>query len=80
MQDPQSQPTSATPSRWAAIICSIPFDVRPRGLRPRSAQCRSSPPTLTRPSKQVTRETAQELGCQGVHIMGSLWMPCEKHP
>jgi hypothetical protein len=32
------------------------------------------------PSKQVALQKAAELGCQGVHAMGSLWMPCEQHP
>ena len=32
------------------------------------------------PSKQVALEKAKELGRHGVHAMGSLWMPCEKHP
>jgi hypothetical protein len=31
------------------------------------------------PSKQVALEKAEELGCKGVHAMGSLWMPCEHH-
>ena len=32
------------------------------------------------PSKQLALEKAKELGRHGVHAMGSLWMPCEKHP
>ena len=32
------------------------------------------------PSKEVALEKAKEMGCQGVHAMGSLWMPCEHHP
>jgi len=32
------------------------------------------------PSKQVALQKAAELGCKGVHAMGSLWMPCEQHP
>ncbi|MCP9773751.1 hypothetical protein KBY66_14220 [Synechococcus sp. Tobar12-5m-g] len=32
------------------------------------------------PSKQVALEKAKELGCEGVHAMGSLWMPCREHP
>jgi hypothetical protein len=32
------------------------------------------------PSKQVALEKAKELGCSGVHAMGSLWMPCQDHP
>jgi hypothetical protein len=32
------------------------------------------------PSKQVALQKAKELGCEGVHAMGSLWMPCREHP
>lgn len=31
------------------------------------------------PSRQVALQKAKELGCKGVHAMGSLWMPCEEH-
>jgi hypothetical protein len=31
------------------------------------------------PSKQVALKKAKELGCTGVHAMGSLWMPCSEH-
>ncbi len=32
------------------------------------------------PSKAVALQKAKELGCKGVHAMGSLWMPCQEHP
>ena len=32
------------------------------------------------PSKQVALDKAKELGCQGVHPMGTWWMPCAEHP
>lgn len=32
------------------------------------------------PSKQVALEKARALGCEGVHAMGDLWMPCSVHP
>ena len=32
------------------------------------------------PSKAVALQKARELGCEGVHAMGSLWMPCAHHP
>jgi len=35
---------------------------------------------LAYPSKQMALEKARELGCDGAHAMGSLWMPCEHHP
>lgn len=31
-------------------------------------------------SKQVALEKARQLGCEGVHAMGSMWMPCSEHP
>jgi len=32
------------------------------------------------PSRTDALQKAAELGCKGVHAMGSLWMPCEHHP
>jgi hypothetical protein len=32
------------------------------------------------PSRQVALQRARELGCEGVHAMGDLWMPCSEHP
>jgi hypothetical protein len=32
------------------------------------------------PSKQIALDKARELGCEGVHAMGDLWMPCSAHP
>jgi len=32
------------------------------------------------PSRQVALAKARELGCEGVHAMGALWMPCAEHP
>ena len=32
------------------------------------------------PSKQLALQKAQELGCSGVHPMGTWWMPCAVHP
>jgi hypothetical protein len=37
-------------------------------------------PLLAYPSKQVALEKARAIGCEGVHTMGDLWMPCSKHP
>lgn len=31
-------------------------------------------------SKALALRKAQQLGCQGVHRMGALWMPCAVHP
>ena len=38
------------------------------------------PQLLAYPSRQVALQKARELGCDGVHTMGSLWMPCSEHP
>jgi hypothetical protein len=35
---------------------------------------------LAYPSKQMAMDKARALGCEGVHAMGDLWMPCAKHP
>ncbi|MCP9797754.1 MULTISPECIES: hypothetical protein [Cyanophyceae] len=32
------------------------------------------------PSREEALRKARELGCEGAHSMGSLWMPCEEHP
>jgi hypothetical protein len=32
------------------------------------------------PSKETAVQKAKELGCEGVHAMGELWMPCSEHP
>ncbi len=32
------------------------------------------------PDRQTAEQKARELGCEGVHAMGSLWMPCQEHP
>lgn len=35
---------------------------------------------LAYPSREVALQKARELGCEGVHAMGNLWMPCSEHP
>lgn len=35
---------------------------------------------LAYPSREVALQKARELGCEGVHAMGDLWMPCSEHP
>jgi hypothetical protein len=54
-------------------------------LRPGNGHQHSSSGTaqqqlLAYPSRQVALEKARELGCEGVHAMGDLWMPCSEHP
>ena len=35
---------------------------------------------LAYPSKQVALEQPRAIGCEGVHAMGDMWMPCSEHP
>ncbi|MFN9644822.1 MAG: hypothetical protein ACK6BG_06825 [Cyanobacteriota bacterium] len=35
---------------------------------------------LAYPSRRLALQKARELGCEGVHAMGELWMPCSEHP
>lgn len=35
---------------------------------------------LAYPSEALALRRAEQLGCQGVHRMGALWMPCAMHP
>jgi len=35
--------------------------------------------SMAYPSKKIAMEKAAELGCNGAHAMGSLWMPCSEH-
>ncbi|MEB3271728.1 MAG: hypothetical protein VKJ44_08800 [Synechococcus sp.] len=30
--------------------------------------------------RQVALAKARQLGCDGIHAMGDLWMPCWRHP
>lgn len=34
---------------------------------------------LAYPSRLMALEKARELGCEGAHAMGNLWMPCTEH-
>ncbi|CAK6692250.1 hypothetical protein [Synechococcus sp. CBW1107] len=44
------------------------------------AQQGGRPNLYAYPSKQLALQKAKELGCEGVHAMGTLWMPCREHP
>ncbi|EAQ69375.1 uncharacterized conserved membrane protein (DUF3721) [Synechococcus sp. RS9909] len=35
---------------------------------------------LAYPTREEAEAKAKQLGCSGVHRMGSFWMPCENHP
>jgi hypothetical protein len=37
-------------------------------------------PLLAYSSRQAALQKARDLGCEGVHAMGDLWMPCSDHP
>ena len=32
------------------------------------------------PTREEAEQAAKRVGCEGVHAMGKLWMPCEHHP
>lgn len=32
------------------------------------------------PTREEAEAAANQIGCNGVHAMGKLWMPCEHHP
>jgi len=36
--------------------------------------------TLAYPTRAEAERRALEIGCSGVHRMGSFWMPCGQHP
>ena len=40
----------------------------------------AQPQLLAYPSRQLALEKARQLGCDGIHAMGDLWMPCSQHP
>jgi len=40
----------------------------------------AQPQLLAYPSRQLALQKARQLGCEGVHAMGDLWMPCSEHP
>ncbi len=43
-------------------------------------QGQAQPNLYAYPSREEALRKAKELGCEGAHAMGSLWMPCEDHP
>lgn len=45
-----------------------------------SAQTSKNPAVMAYPSREQAEKEAEKLGCQGVHAMGNLWMPCNEHP
>ena len=47
---------------------------------PHAASGTHTPNLYAYPSKQEALIKAKQLGCNGVHAMGSLWMPCATHP
>ncbi len=44
------------------------------------SQGHGQPNLYAYPSREEALSKAKELGCDGVHAMGSLWMPCQEHP
>ena len=49
-------------------------------LHNHTTSAQKSEPSMAYPSREQAEEEAKKIGCQGVHAMGDLWMPCEPHP
>ena len=43
------------------------------------AESEDNPPLLAYPTKTEAEAQAKLIGCEGVHQMGSHWMPCAEH-
>jgi hypothetical protein len=66
---------------WVGMDGMGPKRLGPTGaIHARHHQAPQSRNLYAYPSKQLALQKAKELGCKGVHAMGSLWMPCEDHP
>ena len=56
------------------------WSLSPSSGHPHHSGGAGQPPLLAYPNRQVALQKARELGCEGVHAMGDLWMPCSEHP
>jgi hypothetical protein len=56
------------------------WSLTPGSGHPHPSGMAGQQPLLAYPSRQVALQKARELGCEGVHAMGDLWMPCSEHP
>lgn len=67
---------------WAGMEGMGPYRLGsgPAHVHRRQTAGPTSPMPNTYASKDEALEKARQLGCEGAHRMGSLWMPCEHHP
>ncbi|MCS5693372.1 hypothetical protein NZK33_15485 [Cyanobium sp. FGCU-6] len=56
------------------------WTLSPGGGHPHLSSGAAQQQLLAYPNRQVALRKAHELGCEGVHAMGDLWMPCAEHP
>ncbi len=59
---------------------SSPVGAHSAGHLHRSGSDRPAAVLFAYPTQAEALRKAEELGCSGVHAMGSLWMPCAEHP
>ena len=45
-----------------------------------SPEEQASDELMAYPTREEAEEESKRVGCDGVHAMGKLWMPCEHHP
>jgi hypothetical protein len=65
---------------WVGLEGMGPFRLGSRSEHIHHQQAQSGANSYAYPSRETAMRKAAELGCDGVHAMGSLWMPCSQHP
>jgi len=65
---------------WMGMEGMGPFRLGAPGGQVHHHHDRSRRNLYAYPNRETALKKAKELGCVGVHAMGSLWMPCGEHP
>jgi len=65
---------------WTGLEGMGPFRAGSAAAQVHHHASQANPNLYAYPSKAVALQKARELGCQGVHPIGKLWMPCDHHP
>jgi hypothetical protein len=65
---------------WVGMEGMGPFRLGANGGQVHHHHDQSGRNLYAYPSRETAMKKAKELGCDGVHAMGSLWMPCSEHP
>ncbi len=65
---------------WVGMDGMGPFRLGSNGAHVHRHHERSDKNLFAYPSRETALKKAKELGCDGVHAMGTLWMPCSEHP